>query len=110
MGIFTRFRRRTQQLPAPAAPALSGEAGLLRLADSIAGSQARLLLISDRVAAGRAEAGDEARLRIQREITASFRKRIEKVALPTDIGDDVEVWLRSTPLQAPADGREYRPH
>ncbi|MHA7241029.1 hypothetical protein [Arthrobacter sp. TMS1-12-1] len=109
MGIFTRFRRRPRQLPTPAARVVSEESRLFRLADGIAESQARLLLIADRVAAGRGEPGDEARLRIQREITAGFRARLEKASLPTGLGDDVEAWLRSTPLPSSADARVHRP-
>lgn len=65
------------------------------LAACIAASQARLLVIADRVAAGLAEPGDEARLRIQREIIASYRKRLEKIDVPATVGDDAEAWLRS---------------
>lgn len=83
-------------MPAPLVERVQQDAELTSLVDSIAGSQVRLLLIADRVAAGRAESGDESRLRIQREITASYQKRLEKIALPTGVGDDAEAWLRST--------------
>ncbi|MHA7210030.1 hypothetical protein [Arthrobacter sp. MDT1-65] len=108
--MFTRFRRRPQQPAAPAASTAGAESQLLYLADSIAHSQARLLLTADRVAAGRAEPGDEARLRIQSEITASFRKRLERIELPVSVGDDAEEWLRSTTAPSGPGARQLRPH
>jgi hypothetical protein len=94
MRIFTGIRRRRQQPSAPA-PGRVPVSELDTLAASIADSQARLLVIADRVADGRARPGDESRLRIQRQMTASFQKRLEKVALPAGTGDDAEAWLRS---------------
>ncbi|WP_146069610.1 hypothetical protein [Arthrobacter sp. B0490] len=110
MGIFTRFRRHPGQPAVPAASTAGTESQVLYLADSIAHSQARLLLTADRVAAGRAEPGDEARLRIQREITASFRKRLERIELPDCVGDDAEEWLRSTTTPPGTGARQLRPH
>jgi hypothetical protein len=108
MGIFTRDRR--PQQPAPAAPPAHDGNRALHLADSIAHSQARLLLVADRIAAGRAEPGDEARLRIQSELTASFRRSLEKAAVPTGLGDDIEEWLRTRTTPSGADVRQLRPH
>ncbi len=110
MGIFTKYRRRPQHQPTPAAAPARGENHALYLADSIAHSQARLLLIADRMAAGCAEPGDDARLRIQREITASFQRSLEKVALPNAVGDDAEEWLRTVTAPATTDARELRRH
>lgn len=108
MGIFTRDRR--PQQPAPAAPPAQDGNRSLHLADSIAHSQARLLLIADRIAAGRAEPGDEARLRIQCALTESFRRSLEKAAVPAGLSDDVEEWLRTRTAPSAADARQLRPH
>lgn len=66
-----------------------------RLARSIADSKARQLEIEDRAHAGRARKGDEARLRMQKQIEASFQKRLDRVVLPSDIGSKAEDWLRN---------------
>lgn len=97
MSIFTRNRRRSSS--SPASPGVQA-AEFDQLATAIARSQARLLLIAHRVASGRGEPGDEARLRLQREITASYRARLDRISLPTATGDDAEAWLRS--ISAPA--------
>ena len=95
MRIFTGNRRRRQEPSAPAPDRVPAASQLDILAASIADSQARLLMIADRVADGHGQPGDESRLRIQREMTASFQKRLEKLALPIGTGDDAEAWLRS---------------
>ncbi|OUM43317.1 hypothetical protein [Arthrobacter sedimenti] len=112
MRIFTGIRRRLQRAsaPAPGSVPVTVVSQLDTLADSIAHSQARLLMIADRVAAGRAQPGDESRLRIQREMTASFQKRLEKVALPTGTGDDAEAWLRSITDPSGLDTRQKDSH
>lgn len=91
MSIFTRIRRR----PDPTSASVMRSRDLDLLIMAIAESQATLLLIAQRVASGAAEPGDEVRLRWQREITASYCARLDKLASPTGTGDDAEAWLRS---------------
>jgi hypothetical protein len=109
MKIVTRIRRRVLGPPAPTTHQLQS-AQLDDLAARIADSHARRIEITDRIAGGRALPGDEARLRIQRDITASYQKRLEKIDLPTGTADDAEAWLRSAGTPRGARARQDRPH